>query len=162
MNTWDKLLKTLADYGNLQLQYTEGVSYSYDQEEITFSCKTGEDIGGNCWNGVATYQGFHIQPQEFTMLDFLLLEIEPDLKLRDYRTIKNLVHFEETSYREEYNNGRYYNNYSISKENLINVLNELKILPSNTQLEKIEDKLASLYLASLEPAQTIKSRNRYN
>lgn len=161
MDTWDKLLKTVADYGNIQLQYTNGVSYSYYDEELTLSCQTGEDSGGNCWGGSATYSAIHNPPQEFTMLEFLLLEINPDLKLRDFKVIKNLVHFEERSSREYYGNGRYYNDLSISKENLLTALKDLNILPNKTELDKIEDKLANLYLASLEPAHSMNSKYRY-
>lgn len=46
---FDKLMKTLVDYGNLQFQHNSNVFYSYYNEELSLRWNTGEDSGGNCW-----------------------------------------------------------------------------------------------------------------
>jgi hypothetical protein len=162
MDKIDQLFKTLADYGNLQLQYTGGVSYSYYDEDFTLSVKTGEDSGGNCWGGNATYQPFNQQPQAFTMLESLILEIDPDFTLKNYKTIQSLVQFNETRKSEYYGNGNYYNEYTISKDDLVKSLSSMGINLNDSLATKIEDKFSNLYLAQMEPTQMgNKTKHKY-
>lgn len=118
---WDILLKTLITYGQELLQYQQAY-YSYDDEQLVLSWKTGEDSGGNCWGGQATYSATNQKQPEFTILDELLFAIDPDIKLKDYRSITSKIEFEETSSREYYGNGSYYNQLTLARDDLIKTL----------------------------------------
>lgn len=119
---WDNLLKTLVIYGQEFLRYQEAY-YSYVDEELKLSWKTGEDSGGNCWGGTAQYTPCNQAQPEFTILDELLFKIDPDIKLRDFRKITSHITTEDTSSREYYGNGSYYRQLVLD----INDLNKLLI-----------------------------------
>lgn len=133
---WDTLLNTLVTYGQELLHYQEAY-YSYQDEQLILSWKTGEDSGGNCWGGQATYHASQQKQPDFTILDELLFTIDPDIKLRDFRLITSKIQFEETSHREYYGNGTYYNQLVLDKEDLIQSLKEIGYDIKSTQLKDI-------------------------
>lgn len=160
---FDTLMKTLCDYCNLQFtfQYNEGVCYYYDDNEITLRCKTGEDSGGNCWGGQATYSKISTRTPQFDILDILLLQINPDFKLNDYKTIKSMLKIEDTAKSEYYGNCNYYTEYILPKEDLIEGLSNAGINLNKNKLIELEEHFSTLYLVQTEPSQSLASKNKY-
>lgn len=146
---WDTLLDTLVTYGQELLRYQEAY-YSYRDEQIILSWKTGEDSGGNCWGGQASYSASSQKQPDFTILDELLFEIDPDIKLRDFRLITSKIQFEETSHREYYGNGTYYNQLVLEKEDLIHSLKTGGYDIQSSQLKKINQHFETKAYAYIE------------
>lgn len=146
---WDVLLNTLVTYGQELLQYQDAY-YSYQDEQLILSWKTGEDSGGNCWGGKATYHASNQKQPDFTILDELLFQIDPDIKLRDFRSITANIQFEETSHREYYGNGTYFNQLVLDKEDLIKTLKNCGYDINLTQLKNINNHFEEKAYAHIE------------
>lgn len=146
---WDTLLKTLVTYGQELLHYQEAY-YSYTDEQLILSWKTGEDSGGNCWGGKATYSATNQKQPEFTILDELLFAIDPDIKLKDYRTITSKIQFEETSSREYYGNGRYYNQLVLDRDDLIKTLDSMGYNITSSDIVKMNNHFEAKAYAYIE------------
>ena len=161
MNTnkdWDNLLKTLIIYGQEFLKYKEAY-YSYESENLSLYCKLGEDSGGNCWGGKSEYTSCdQIQP-EFSILDELLLQIDPDIKLRDFRIIVSKMTSEKISNREYYGNGTYYQKLTIEKDDLINSLLECGYNLTSTVIQSLNKTFEDKVYAQIESS-SYHSNNR--
>lgn len=120
---WDTLLNTLVSYGNEVLHY-EQAQYKYFEEKISLIWKTGENSGGNCWGDEASYSAIITQQPHFEILDELLLHIDPDIKLRDYRYLTSKITSEDTSKYEYYGNATYYSQLILDKKDLVDSINQ--------------------------------------
>ena len=165
-NKYDTLMKTLADYGNLKLESTymySNSNYYYDDryEHFILRSKTGEDSGGSCWGGVATYSAINEPRPDFEILDVLLLELDPDFSLCNYRKIISIVKTEQGRSSEYYGNGYYYDEKILDKEDFLKALNELGFDLNDKLLTTLEEKIANRYLAESQEAQKLRSKNRY-
>ena len=147
-DSWDNFFETLATYGQEQLRYKEAW-YSYIDDELSLSWKTGEDSGGNCWGGKSTYIPCNQPQPDFSILKEFLLTLNPDFKLRDYDSIVSLIQFSEESSREYYGNGSYFNKLSIEKKDLIIKLKEFNCLPNVTEIDKLEKLFEAKALAMI-------------
>lgn len=157
---WDNLLNTLVTYGKELLRYQEAY-YDYSDEQITLAWKTGEDSGGNCWGGNAQYTPCHQQQPAFTILDELLFQIDPDIKLRDFRLITSKINIEETINREYYGNGTYYNQLVLEKDDLIKSLNDSGYRITNIQVQNINKHFEDKAYAYIEMnSSSTNSRNK--
>lgn len=157
---WDNLLNTLVTYGQELLRYQEA-HYSYHDEAISLSWKSGEDSGGNCWGGNAQYNASNQKQPEFIILDELLFAIDPDIKLKDFRIITSKINFEETSHREYYGNGNYYNNLILEKNDLIQSLKEIGYEITLPQLQKINKHFEEKAYAFIESnSHSINNKNK--
>lgn len=156
---WDNLLDTLVTYGQELLRHQDAY-YSYRDEQIILSWKKGEDSGGNCWGGEVTYSSCTQKQPEFIILDELLFKIDPDIKLRDFRSITSKIQFEETSHREYYGNGTYYNQLVLNKEDLIQSLTQAGYNLDSTQLEKINKDFELKAYAYMESNQNSSYKRR--
>lgn len=163
---YDILMQTLVDYGNLKLQkgymYCNS-NYYYDKtyETLTLRSKTGEDCGGDCWGGEATYSAINEKKPDFDMLDLLLLELDPDFSLKNYRKVLSIVKFEQSRSSEYYGNGYYYDEKILDKDDFLNIMEEIGFDLNNSILSDIEEKIANQYLAESQEAQNLRSKNRY-
>lgn len=119
----DELFDVLVTYGQEQLNYQEAY-YSYENEDLTLAWKTGEDSGGNCWGGEAKYSPCHQKQPEFSILDELLLELDSNFSLKNYKNITQKITKEETSHREYYGNGTYYDQLVLNKDEFKSSLTE--------------------------------------
>lgn len=119
----DELLDILVTYGQEQLHYQEAY-YSYRNEDLILAWKTGEDSGGNCWGDEAKYSPCHQKQPEFSILDELLLELDSNFSLKNYKNITQKITKEETSHREYYGNGTYYDQLILNKDDLKSSLND--------------------------------------
>lgn len=146
---FNTLLKTLITYGQELLRYQDAY-YSYDNEQLILSWKTGEDSGGNCWGGKSTYSATNQKQPEFTILDELLFAIDPDIKLKDYRSITSKIQFEETSSREYYGNGKYYNQLVLDKEDLMNTLESIGYNINSADIVKMNEHFEAKAYAYIE------------
>lgn len=146
---WDTLLKTLITYGRELLHYQEAY-YSYEDESLVLSWKTGEDSGGNCWGGQASYSATNQKQPEFTILDELLFAIDPDIKLKDYRSITSKIQFEETSHREYYGNGSYYNQLTLDRDDLIHTLQSIGYNITQSDIVKMNEHFEAKAYAYIE------------
>lgn len=146
---WDTLLKTLVTYGQELLHYQQAY-YSYEDESVVLSWKTGEDSGGNCWGGTATYSATNQKQPEFTILDELLFAIDPDIKLKDYRAITSKIQFEETFSREYYGNGSYYNQLVLDRDNLVKTLENCGYQVTTSDITKMNQHFEAKAYAYIE------------
>lgn len=119
----DELFEVLVTYGQEQLHYQEAY-YSYENEDLILSWKTGEDSGGTCWGGEAKYSPCNQKQPDFSILDDLLLELDPNFNLKNYKNLTQKITKEETSHREYYGNGTYYDQLVLNKNDFQNSLQE--------------------------------------
>lgn len=165
-NKYDTLMKTLAEYGNLKLESNymySNSNYYYDEryEHFILRSNTGEDSGGSCWGGVATYSAINEPRPDFEMLEFLLLEIDRDFSLLNYRKIISVVKTEQGRTSEYYGNGTYYDEKILDKEDFLKAMSDIGFDLNDSLLITLEEKIANLYLAESQEAQKLRSKNRY-
>ena len=161
MNTkdWDTLLDTLVTYGQETLRYQEAY-YAYRDEQLILSWKTGEDSGGNCWGGHAQYSPCNQKQPEFVILDELLFKIDEDIKLKDFRLITSKIQLEETSHREYYGNGTYYNQLVLDKEDLVKSLKASGYDLNSIQLKEINKHFEEKAYAYIESNHNSNHKNK--
>lgn len=96
--------------------------HSKQPDTLKLSWKTGGAQGGTCWGGEAQEYREDVSEPHFLGLEKLLLTLNPDFRLADYKTLESYIIKTERQQSEYYGNYTLYGEKSIPLDKLYQLI----------------------------------------
>lgn len=161
MNNFDKMIYSLIEYTNVKL-IGKNSQYKYENNKIILRTQTGENVGGNSWGKQSEFVAIEPVKLEFDLLEHLCIGIDANFTLKNYKKIMELVSENESYINDFYQNGRYYNELMIKKDDLVNAFKEMNIKIDSKTTKKLDAQLIQLYLENPRPEYKTKEIDQVN